>query len=109
LSGETPAGLAWSRCDEREPGVAHLFQVWVAPEYRGHGIGRALTDAVIAWARTLGLHALRLGVTPYHPAAARLYRSIGFVNAGEPEALRPGSSVLCQPMQLDLIIHTRSS
>ena len=102
LSGATPVGLAWGRVDEREPTVAHLFQVWVAPEHRARGIGRSLTDAVIAWARELGVRALRLDVTPSHPAALRLYRRAGFVEHGQPAALRPGSSVLSQPLQLVL-------
>lgn len=102
LVGETPVGLAWGRVDERDATVAHVFQVWVAPEHRGRGIGRSLTDAVIEWARGLGLRALRLGVTPSDPAALRLYRRAGFVDAGEPRPLRPGSSVPCQPMQLPL-------
>ena len=102
LSGTTPVGLAWARRDEHNPSLAHLFQVWVAPMHRGRGVGRLLTHAVISWARTLGLRTLRLGVTASHPAAMQLYRHVGFVNVGEPESLRPGSSVLCQPMQLEL-------
>lgn len=100
--GERHVGLAWGRRDDHDPTLAHVFQVWVDPHYRGHGIGRALLDAVIAWARNLGVRTLRLGVTPSHPAALRLYRHAGFVNAGEPERLREGSSVYSQPMQLDL-------
>ena len=102
LIGETPVGLAWARDDEHEPGLAHLFQVWVAPPHRGQGVGRSLTNAVIAWAQARGLRSLRLGVTPSHPAALQLYRNAGFVNAGKPEPLRPGSSVPCQPMRLEL-------
>jgi GNAT superfamily N-acetyltransferase len=102
LIDETPVGLGWGRRDEHEPAVAHLFQVWVAPEYRGQGVGRRITNAVIAWARDLGLRTLRLGVTSSHPSALQLYRQAGFVEAGQPEPLRPGSPVLCQPMQLVL-------
>ena len=104
LSGETPIGLAWGRVDAHDPTVAHLFQVWVAPDRRGRGIGRLLTEAAIAWARDLGVRALRLGVTPSHPAALQLYRRAGFVDAGDPEPLRPGSSVMCRPMELSLEI-----
>jgi ribosomal protein S18 acetylase RimI-like enzyme len=102
LVDETPVGLAWGRQDEHEPTTAHLFQVWVSPEHRGQGVGRLLTTAVIAWANELGLSTLRLGVTASHPAALHLYRRAGFVDAGAPEALRPGSPVSCQPMQLAL-------
>ena len=102
LVGETPVGLAWGRVDERDRTVAHLFQVWVSPEHRGQGVGQSLTSAVIEWARDVGVRALRLGVTPSHPAALHLYRRTGFVDAGPPEPLRPGSSVSCQRMQLAL-------
>ena len=100
LIDDTPVGLAWGRRDDHERTVADLFQVWVAPRARGQGVGAQLMDAVIAWARGLGVRALRLAVTPSHPAALRLYRRAGFVSAGEPEPLRPGSPVWSQPMQL---------
>ena len=102
LIDETPVGIAWGRRDERDPTVGHLFQVWVAPDYRGRGVGRLLMSAVVEWARGLGLRTLRLGVTPSHPAALRLYRNAGYVDAGQPEPLRPGSLVMSQPMQLVL-------
>lgn len=102
LIGEAPVGLAWGRQDEHEPAVAHLFQVWVSPEHRGRGVGRLLLSAVIAWAKEIGLSTLRLGVTASHPAALHLYRRAGFIDAAPPEPLRPGSSVLSQPMQLAL-------
>lgn len=99
---DAPIGLAWARRDEHDSTLAHLFQVWVASQHRGLGIGRLLTDAVIVWARDLGIRAVRLGVTQAHPAAVRLYRRAGFVNAGEAGPLRAGSSIRSQPMQLTL-------
>src|SRR5688500_386234 len=94
LVNQTPVGLAWGRRDDLDPSVGHLFQVWVSPEHRGRGIARLLTNAVVAWAQQLGLRTLRLGVTASHPAALRLYRRAGFVDAGTPEPLRPGSAAL---------------
>jgi len=102
LTGETPVGLAWARRDDANPTLGHVFQFWVAPPSRGHGVGHLLMEAVIEWARTLGVATLRLNVTPSHPAAARLYRRAGFVNHGTPTPLRPGSSIFAQPMQLTL-------
>ncbi|HWR50745.1 MAG TPA: GNAT family N-acetyltransferase, partial [Bryobacteraceae bacterium] len=77
LSDDVPVGLAWGRQDANDASVAHLFQVWVAPEARARGIGRLLLDAVIGWAKTRSVRAIRLGVTPSHPAALRLYRRAG--------------------------------
>lgn len=95
-------GLAWGRLDEQQPEIAYLFQVWVAPEVRGRGVGQLLVDAVIAWARTAGARILRLGVACGDTAAVRLYRRAGFVDDGSPLPLRPGSEVKSQPMVLDL-------
>jgi ribosomal protein S18 acetylase RimI-like enzyme len=67
---------------------AHIWGMYVAPEARGRGVGRALMDALIAHARTLdGLERLTLGVESGNAAARALYLSLGFVTYGiEPQA-----------------------
>ncbi len=95
-----PAGLSWGRIDDQQPDTVHLYQVWVAPEYRGRGVGQALLDAVIAWSRASGARRLRLGVTRGDSAAVRLYRRAGFVETGYAEPLRPGSALMCDTMHL---------
>jgi len=102
LVDDISVGLAWGRVDDRDSSVAHLFQVWVAPEARELGVGRLLLETAIAWAKEQGMRELQLDVTASHPAAPRLYRRAGFVEAGEPEPVRPGSAMLCQPMRLVL-------
>lgn len=71
----------------------HKALVWgmhVRPEARGHGIGRALLEAVAAHARAAGLAQLQLGVGTGNAAARRLYESAGYVVFGvERDALRP--------------------
>jgi ribosomal protein S18 acetylase RimI-like enzyme len=47
--------------------------------YRGRGIGRALIDAAVAWARANERPALRLRVFPDNEPARALYRASGFV------------------------------
>jgi ribosomal protein S18 acetylase RimI-like enzyme len=81
--------------------TASLYQVWVAPEARGRGIGAALLDAAITWARAHRAHALHLSVTAGDGAAARLYRRTGFVDVGAPEP-RPGTALFEQAMVLAL-------
>jgi GNAT superfamily N-acetyltransferase len=49
---------------------------------RGHGLGRALLAAAIAWARTAELAWLDLGVFAHNERARALYRSVGFVEVG---------------------------
>jgi len=54
----------------------------VAADWRGRGVGTALVDAAIAWARAHGLHKLTLEVFPQNGAALALYRKVGFVEEG---------------------------
>lgn len=100
--GGEGVGLAWGRLRDDEPKVAHLYQVWVAPEYRGRGVGQMLLDAAMAWARVSGARTLALDVTCGDSPATRLYVRAGFRPAGDPVPLRAGSSVSVQPMQLAL-------
>jgi GNAT superfamily N-acetyltransferase len=97
-----PIGLAWGRIDDLHPDVGHLYQLWVAPDYRGLGAGRMLLDAVIAWARTANVERVALDVTCGDTPAPRLYARAGFVPVGDPQPLRAGSELLKQPMQLSL-------
>jgi ribosomal protein S18 acetylase RimI-like enzyme len=97
----TPVGLAWVKLDAQDGASASLYQVWVAPEARGRGVGAALVEAAIAWARARRAHALQLQVTSGDGAAARLYRRLGFVDAGAPVP-RPGSGLSEQAMVLTL-------
>jgi ribosomal protein S18 acetylase RimI-like enzyme len=98
----SPAGLAWAKVDANEASRVNLFQVWVAPESRGHGLAAALLDAALAWARTTGAREMRLGVVCGNDAARRLYERAGLRAIGEPEPQRPGSSQMEQLMRLDL-------
>ena len=59
-------------------GLAELKRLYVRPAFRGHGIGRALTEQIIADARAEGYHTLQLDTQPFLPEAIRLYRKLGF-------------------------------
>jgi RimJ/RimL family protein N-acetyltransferase len=54
----------------------------VAAAWRGRGVGTALVEAAIEWARERGLHKLSLAVFPHNAAAIALYRKLGFVEEG---------------------------
>jgi RimJ/RimL family protein N-acetyltransferase len=54
----------------------------VDQEWRGHGVGSALVQAALDWARGQGLHKLSLEVFPHNAAAIGLYRAFGFVEEG---------------------------
>ncbi len=95
-------GLVWGWIDSAKPDAAQVFQMWVAPEARGQGSGAALLDAVIAWADGMHVTSVQLRVTCGDTPARRLYERAGFKSLGDPEPLRPGATVLTQPMTLEL-------
>lgn len=95
-------GLLWAKIDADDARVVHLFQMWVAPEARGHGLGKALLDHAIAWARSVDAQCVKLGVTCGDTPAARLYASAGFRVVGDEVALRPGSTLRSRNMRLAL-------
>lgn len=100
--GPQPCGLVWARLPADEPRIAQLFQMWVDPQSRGLGVGRALLDAAVAWTRRAGARWVCLDVSTSQTAALSLYRACGFKEEGALHPLREGSAVMVQPMRLDL-------
>ncbi len=70
------------------PATVSLGWMWVAPEARGSGLGRQLTDQVVAWARDTGAGVVDLWVTNGNDAALSLYRHAGFSPVDEQAPLR---------------------
>jgi RimJ/RimL family protein N-acetyltransferase len=62
-------------------GVAD-FGMMVAADGRGRGVGSALLQAAIEWARGHGAHKVALQVWPHNEAAIALYRKFGFEEEG---------------------------
>ncbi len=58
------------------------FGMLVDRGWRGRGVGSALVQASIGWARDQGLHKLCLEVFAHNAAAIALYRKSGFVEEG---------------------------
>src|SRR5215210_5095552 len=72
-------GTATGASYDAAPGAAHVYAMWVAPDARGAGVGRALLDSVEAWARDRGCGRLALTVTETNAAARTFYDACGFV------------------------------
>jgi ribosomal protein S18 acetylase RimI-like enzyme len=89
LGGAGPHGLAalrfrpaiWTQALE-----CYLAELYVVPERRGQGLGRALMEAAIELARGEGADRIELGTSEDDVAARALYESLGFSNReGTPE------------------------
>jgi ribosomal protein S18 acetylase RimI-like enzyme len=83
VGGSGPDGLAvlrfrpaiWTTALE-----CYLAELYVVPERRGQGLGRALMEAAIEVARAEGADHMDLGTSEDDVAARALYESLGFVN-----------------------------
>jgi ribosomal protein S18 acetylase RimI-like enzyme len=83
LVGEGPDGFAQLRF---RPWVysaglhSYLEELYVAPDLRGNGLGRALLEAAVETARGEGAEQMELGTSEDDRAARGLYESAGFIN-----------------------------
>jgi ribosomal protein S18 acetylase RimI-like enzyme len=85
LGGTEPQGVAVLRF---RPAIwtealdCYLEELYVAPNRRGQGLGRALMEAAIELARREGAAHMDLGTGEDDVAARGLYESLGFDNRG---------------------------
>ncbi|MBW4439488.1 MAG: GNAT family N-acetyltransferase [Pleurocapsa minor GSE-CHR-MK-17-07R] len=75
-AGETAVGSARY---ELHPDHFYIGRLAVLPDWRGHGIGKALCLAMEPIARAHGHHVLRLGTRMVIEANVRLYQTLGYV------------------------------
>jgi ribosomal protein S18 acetylase RimI-like enzyme len=64
-----------------ERGFVGLFDIVVAPDLRGLGLGKQIVCALTAWARKAGAEQAYLQVREDNQVARDLYRTVGFTDA----------------------------
>jgi len=83
---ELPDGIVGRLSLGRDPHPAsrHVADLglMVAADHRRRGIGRALLEQAVDWARGSGIRKLELHVFPYNEAAIALYEAFGFRREG---------------------------
>ena len=69
---------------DTHPASTHVADLglMVAKDARGHGIGHALLETAVEWARASGIRKLELHVFPWNEPAIRLYERFGFEREG---------------------------
>ncbi|MGH7355612.1 MAG: GNAT family N-acetyltransferase [Candidatus Rokuibacteriota bacterium] len=107
--GTAPVGLAFGLVDRDPPEAAHLGGMWVDPATRGRGVGRALADAVLAWARERGFVHVVLWVTEGNDEAIALYKRLGFARTGRLDRLQSNPDRAVFEMTLGLVTQPRAS
>lgn len=87
LASDGPDGLALLRFRTAlwTPGLeCYLAELYVVPERRGVGLGRALLEVAVEDARARGADSMDLGTSESDTVARHLYEQLGFVNREHP-------------------------
>ncbi len=81
-AGDIVGRLSLTR--DHHPSSQHVADLglMVARDHRRRGVGQALLEVAVEWARASGIKKLELHVFPHNEAAIALYESFGFEREG---------------------------
>jgi putative acetyltransferase len=81
-------------------GICEMKRLYLRPQFRGKGLGRALAERVIAEARQVGYRRMRLDtVEPVMKDAVAMYRKLGFKQIA-PYCANPIAGALYMELEL---------
>ena len=100
--GDDILGSVYGFRDRARTDAGRIGGMWVGPDWRRRGVGRALLQEVISWARERRLSRLGLWAPAHSPAAMALYSRAGFRNTGErrPLPTKPALSIIAMEVEL---------
>lgn len=77
-------GYAYASAFRTRPAYRWLVEdsIYLAPEARGRGVGRALLEALIARCEALGFRQMVAVIGGAHPASIAVHQKAGFVSSG---------------------------
>lgn len=78
---DDPAGIVFLK--KLRTAVCEIKRMYVPPEFRGRGVGRAMLDRVIEEARAAGYSQIFLDSASFMQQAQSLYRTRGFIDTDQ--------------------------
>ena len=101
-NGSEPVGHAHVAWEETTLGVPEIGDVFVAAGLRGRGIGTELSEAAEQLACVRGYRQISISASVANEGALRLYRRLGYRDAGLPPKRVQGTIVVRSgPMEVD--------
>ena len=100
--GDEAIGSAFALVDRARSQSGRAGGMWVDPGWRRQGIGQALLQEVIDWARERDFERLTLWCVVGAVASSSLYRKMGFRETGNQQLLSEASALRVAEMELPL-------
>ena len=102
FEGDAPIGSAYGLRDQERNDGGRIGGMWVRAESRRKGVGSALLQAVLDWARACAFTRLALWAPDQNAAAMALYRRAGFRETGNRRSLATNDTVHVVEMSVEI-------